>query len=153
MWVPPEDHDPVVFHEPTRRSIAVFGAVRASDGCMKSLLADTFNAESFRNFISELFRRRRRGKKMVVVVDNARWHYARTIRPWLESNRERLILDFLPPYSPELNSIERVWKLTRRLCTHNQYFGTLQELVERVLWKFEEWERPNETLRKLCAII
>jgi hypothetical protein len=30
MWVPPEDIDPVVFHAPTRKSVAFFGAVRAS---------------------------------------------------------------------------------------------------------------------------
>jgi transposase len=31
-----------------------------------------------------------------------------------------MALDFLPPYSPELNPVERVWKLTRRLCLHTQ---------------------------------
>jgi transposase len=56
---------------------------------------------------------------MVVVLDNARWHHARALRPWLSKHRRVLRLDFLPPYSPDLNPVERVWKLTRRLCTHN----------------------------------
>ena len=42
----------------------------------------------------------------------------------------RFRLDFLPHYSPDLNPIERVWKVTRRLCLHNVYFPKLE--FERV---------------------
>ncbi|HOB44150.1 MAG TPA: transposase, partial [Bacillota bacterium] len=34
----------------------------------------------------------------------------------------------LPPYSPELNPIERVWRITRRQVTHNRYFASVVEL-------------------------
>jgi transposase len=37
---------------------------------------------------------------------------------------------FLPPYSPQLAPIERVWKLTRRLAMHNHYFATLVEVLK-----------------------
>ncbi len=49
----------------------------------------------------------------------------------------------MPPYSPELNSIERVWKLTRRLCTHNQYFSLLSDLVAAGTGQLERWGKPN----------
>jgi len=62
------------------------------------------------------------------------------------------MLDYLPPYSPELNPIERVWKLTRRLCVHNRYFPTLEEVIEVVETQFIGWKRRNNTLRRLCAI-
>jgi len=62
-------------------------------------------------------------------------------------------MDFLPPYSPELNPIERVWKLTRRQCLHNRYFPNLADLIEDVEQQFQRWERGNETLRRLCASI
>lgn len=152
MWVPPEDVDPVVLHAPTRKSVAVFGAVCARDGQLAVRRESKFNALSFQGFLSQLLRRRRRGKKMLVVLDNARWHYARDLRPWLRRHWEVLRLDFLPPYSPELNAIERVWKLTRRYCTHNQYFQTLDQLVETVFTQFKSWHKPNDTLRRLCAI-
>ena len=42
------------------------------------------------------------------------------------------MLDYLPPYSPELNPIERVWNLTRRQCLHNRYFPVLEEVVAAV---------------------
>jgi len=60
---------------------------------------------------------------------------------------------FLPPYSPELNPIERTWKLTHRLCLHNRYFQTLDDVVTAVEEQFGAWAAPNDTLRRLCAII
>lgn len=153
MWVPPEDVDPVVLHAPTRKSMAVFGAVRVGDGRLTSCWMDTFNAETFQLFLTQLVRHKRKGRTMRVIVDNARWHHAQALQPWLKEHRKVLRLDFLPPYSPDLNPIERVWKLTRRLCTHNRYFPTLDQLVESIGNQFRLWNRSNETLRRLCAII
>ncbi|NUO10491.1 MAG: transposase [Candidatus Brocadia sp.] len=52
------------------------------------------------------------------VLDNAKYHHAHIIYQFLEIHCDNLWLEFLPPYSPKLNPIERVWKLTltRRLC-------------------------------------
>jgi len=152
MWVPPEDVDPVVLHEPTRKNIGVFGAVRVDDGRLVTRMEKKFNAESFHAFLKQLARHRRKGRSMVIIVDNARWHHARLLHPWLNERRAAMALEFLPPYSPELNPIERVWKLARRLSTHNRYFPTLDELVHVVTKQFARWRTPNEALRKLCAI-
>lgn len=59
----------------------------------------------------------------------------------------------LPPYSPELNPIERIWKLTRRMAVHNRYFPSLESVVETVESVFNIWTFGNDTLTKLCAII
>jgi transposase len=90
---------------------------------------------------------------MVIILDNSRYHHARSLTPWLRDHRRELRLDFLPPYSPQLNPIERVWKLTRKVCLHNHYFPTLQELVSAIGLQFVCWFKPNDTLRRLCAII
>jgi transposase len=153
MWIPPEDKDPTVFHAPTRKSMGVFGAVRTADGKMVTAHTATFNAITFQQFLITLLRHRRRSRKIIVILDNARWHHAKMLAPWLRKHRHVLTLDFLPPYSPELNQIERVWKLTRRLCTHNRYFPLLEDLITVVAEQFSLWYKPNETLRKLCAII
>jgi transposase len=152
MWIPPEDKDPVLLHAPTRKSVAVFGAVRASDGCFASCLMNTFNAQTFQIFLAQLLRRKRKGRTMVVIVDNAAWHKSRELQPWLDAHKDAIRLDYLPPYSPDLNAIERVWKLTRRQRTHNRYFKSLDELVETICDQFKRWSNPNETLRTLCAI-
>lgn len=152
MWIPPEETDPIVLHAPTRRKLGVFGAVCANDGRLVVQKAEKFCAQSFLLFLKKLVRRGRKGRKILVVLDNARWHHAILLRPWLQKQK-RLSLDFLPPYSPELNHIERVWKLTRRLRTHNQYFQELEDLTSAVFDQFKIWEKPNETLKRLCAII
>jgi transposase len=153
MWIPPEDTDPVVLHAPTRKSISVFGAVCVNDGRFVSRLENNFNACSFQDFLAQLIRHRRKGRKMIVIVDNARWHHANHLKPWLNKHRDVIRLDFLPPYSPDLNPVERVWKLTRRLCTHNRYFAELAELLTVLSCQFDRWKNENDTLRKLCAII
>ncbi len=153
MWIPPEDADPVVLHAPTRKSVAVFGAVRVHDGCFVARRAETFDAASFEAFLEKLVRHRRKQRKMLIVVDNARWHHARQLYPWLHEHRHVMQLDFLLPYSPDLNPVERVWKLTRYQCTHNRYFPALEELIAAVWNHFNLWTKPNDTLRRLCAII
>ena len=78
--------------------------------------------------------------------------HAKALSGWLEKHTEILTLDFLPPYSPELNHIERVWKFLRRLCTHNQYFENLDSLRSAIFKKIFEWAYPNDDLTHLCAI-
>jgi transposase len=58
-------------------------------------------------------------RRVVVITDNACYHHARLHRPWREQHAHQFALDFLPPCGPELNAIERVWKLTRRRCLHS----------------------------------
>jgi len=45
-----------------------------------------FNAATFESFLKWLLRRRSRNRKMVVVLDNARYHHAKLLKPLLESN-------------------------------------------------------------------
>ena len=153
MWVPPEEIDPVVLHAPTRKSMGIFGAVCVRDGRLVTKSAGKFDTMTFIGFLKKLLRHKRHGRKMLVILDNARWHHARMLKPWLREHGDVMRLDYLPPYSPELNPIERVWKLTRRLCTHNRYFPTIEELVETVSDQFKSWRKPNATLRRLCAAI
>lgn len=154
MWVPPETKDPVLLHHPTRRSVGYFGAVRLRDGKFCFLREpEQFNAESFFEFLRRLRRSSlRAGRRVVVINDNARYHHARLHKRWREQHAKEFALDYLPAYSPELNPIERVWKLTRRRCLHNRYFPTLDEVIAAVEDEFSAWIRGSDTLRRLCAI-
>lgn len=153
MWVPPEDKDPLLLMAPTRKSAALFGAVNISTGKLVTQFAPKFNAVTFQGFLGRLLRHRRRARKMVILLDNARYHHAVVLQPFLRPHRHELALEFLPAYSPELNPIERVWKLTRKLCTHNTYFEKLEALIAAVVTQHTVWNVPNDTLRKLCCII
>jgi transposase len=152
MWVPPEIRDPILLHAPTRKSMACFGAVSLLSGKFVRMLVPKFNTVSFEVFLKKLLRHRSRDRRMVVVLDNASYHHAAALRPLLRKYRRVLELLFLPPYSPQLAPIERVWKLARRLATHNRYFPTLDELVATVTACFDRWRKPNSVLRRLCGI-
>jgi hypothetical protein len=153
MWVPPEDIDPIQLLAPTRKSIALFGAVSIRSGQLLTQFDKKFDAMTFHNFLEKLLGHEAKDQRLVVILDNAKYHHANLLKPFLRKHRKRLKLEFLPPYSPELNPIERVWKLTRRLCTHNEYFPELAELQHAVSGQLSSWGQPNETLRKLCCII
>lgn len=153
MWVPPEIKDPVLRHAPTRKSVACFGAVNLSTGKLVTSMVSPFDAQTFAAFLKKLLRCRSHGKRMVIILDNARYHHAVLLAPLLYRYRKVLRMEFLPPYSPQLNPIERVWKLTRRLATHNQYFATLDQLVCAVTERFIHWRQPNKTLTRLCGVI
>lgn len=154
MWVPPEIKDPILYHHPTRKSVGYFAAVRLRDGQLL-IRRETgrFNGESFWEFL-KAFREESAvaGRRVVAISDNAQYHRSKLHLPWREAQAPAFALDFLPPYSPQLNPIERVWKLTRRLCLHNRYFGFLDGVVDAVEGQFAAWANPNETLRRLCAI-
>jgi transposase len=154
MWIPPETRDPVLLHHPTRKSVGYFGAVCLRDGrFLFRREADRFNAVSFWGFLQELWSRSQSsGKQVVVITDNARYHHACLHKDWRQEQQPNFQLDFLPPYSPDLNPIERVWKLARRHCLHNRYFPTLEEVIRTVENKFAEWASGNLTLQRLCAI-
>ncbi|MFO7686130.1 MAG: IS630 family transposase [Desulfobacterales bacterium] len=155
MWVPPECKHPVVLQHPTRKSVGYFGALRLRDGKFSYLREEkVFNAETFWTFMKNLRQVScHSARQAVILIDNARYHHASLHTAWREKCASRFSLLFLPPYSPELNPIERVWKLTRRLATHNQYFERIEQVSEAVESVFSAWRRPNPTLKKLCAII
>lgn len=152
MWVPPEIKDPVVLHAPTRKSVACFGAVNVATGKFVRSFCPKFDARTFQAFLTQLLRHRSKTKRMVIVLDNARYHHAVLLAPLRRKYRRVLTLLFLPPYSPHLAPIERVWKLARRLATHNRYFATLNELLATVERCFDRWKRSNPVLRRLCCI-
>lgn len=154
MWVPPETKSPVMLHEPTRKSIGYFGAIRVRDGKFFYFREDhKFNGESFFSFLKQLRNVSiRSGRKVLIIADNARYHHAVLHKKWRIKHRKQFMIEYLPPYSPDLNPIERVWKLTRRLGTHNRYFSSLEELSNSVENVFSSWVKGNDTLRKLCAI-
>lgn len=97
------------------------------------------------------------GKKYALVLDNAPWH-KKTVRlieaemqPEYADIRESVTFIKLPPYSPDLNPIEQVWRVTRRENTHNVFFATVSALEQTVDSAFASWAEPNDQLKKLCT--
>ncbi|MBN6188280.1 transposase [Aneurinibacillus sp. BA2021] len=68
----------------------------------------------------------------MMVLDNARIHRAKLIQPLLEENRNRLFFIFLPPYSPNLNPIERLWKWLKESVIVNRFHKNKKEIEKSV---------------------
>lgn len=97
------------------------------------------------------------GKRIHLILDNAPWH-KKAVRlvqtealPEYRDIRDKMSFLFLPPYSPDLNPIEQVWRITRREVTHNTYFANEQVLQNALDSHFAIFRQPNEKLTSLCT--
>ena len=90
-------------------------------------------------------------------MDNAPWHkkmYRLIVNEKLDEYsdiRDKVEFILLPPYSPDLNPIEQVWRITRRENTHNVFFESIESLKSTVDNAFSQWRTPNEQLHSLCS--
>ena len=150
MWSP-KGRQPRVISASTRQKVGFFGAINVKTGQLLTQKASGFNSDTFGEFLPYLLERTE--GKLLLILDNARWHKPRDLKKFFFKNRDRLVRVFLPPYSPELNPIERVWRITRRQVTHNRYFGTVEDLEGALASHFAKWDNPNKALRVLCANI
>lgn len=114
-------------------------------------MTSPFNAKTFQDFLCYFLGLAKR--PILLVWYKASYHRANELKPLFMEHRAYMKLLFLPAYSPELNPIERVWRITRRRVTHNRYFPNIEVLKEALINQFAQWEYPNETLRILCANI
>jgi hypothetical protein len=67
--------------------------------------------------------------QVVLVIDNAPWHHGGLITKVL-NQLPQLQMYRLPSYSPQLQVIERFWKVLRRRATHNRLFPTPARLKQ-----------------------
>jgi len=88
----------------------------------------------------------------VLVLVNATSHKSNRVAKFVDKHKKRLELLFLPPYSPELNPIERVWGNLKYLVTHNTYFENLEALENAVAEYLKDYFEPNNRLASLCCI-
>ena len=86
------------------------------------------NSRTFRHFLRELFNKLDKKKKYLLILDNAGFHKTQCVKNLLAEYAPRIRVEYIPPYSPELNPVERVWRITRRQVTHNRYFQSVEEL-------------------------
>ena len=65
--------------------------------------------------------------KIILVCDGAAWHKSGSLKI-----SENIELIFIPPYTPEMNPIEQIWKEIRKIGFKNEVFQTLQKVVDRL---------------------
>ena len=86
------------------------------------------------------------------VLDNAPAHRSQFTREYVEDSDRRIELNFLPPYSPKLNPIEKFWTYTRKRVTHNTYFPSLDDLKCKLARFLVLHTAPNRKVYNLCDL-
>jgi transposase len=129
-----------------RKGYKVFGVVEYFSGrVFYQGLEGKFNSESYQAFLLKILEET--SEPIFLVQDGARYHTSKEMREFFEKHRERLTVYQLPPYSPDYNPIEYLWRKTKRKATHNKYFaefGKLAETVDNALERFKQV--PEEIL-------
>ncbi|MDR1656328.1 MAG: IS630 family transposase [Deltaproteobacteria bacterium] len=142
-WVPAPFRTKVNSAACVREYNYVFGAVCPANGVfhhMRALDMKTHNMSLFLKQISKAHRMH----FVLMVVDGATSHMSKDLI--IPSN---VALIFLPPYSPELNPIERIWNKLRRDDIANRYFNNLDEAMEAVDHGLSELKRKRSTMKSL----
>lgn len=149
--------EPKVMSKPGKDKASYSGFLIQEPGVLYMDEPLKFNYEtvinSIRSFIKAV---PPKDKKYLIIMDNASWHKKaiRLIEDLTNEEyadiREAARFMSLPPYSPDLNPIEQVWRVTRRQKTHNRYFPSLPALKETLASLFKEWAKPNELLKSLA---
>lgn len=110
-----------------------FGAVDWRDGTLDWAIAEGRRAVPFCEQLRRLVTRSEaRGRRALVLLDNLSIHTARgsrLLRTLLAELGERLVLVYTPPYDPDANRIEWLWRALRAAVTHNHQRLTLAEVV------------------------
>ena len=134
-----------------RERQTVFGSYNYGTGKITVSFADKGNSKTFKKHLKKILFEYKNYPKIIMVLDNVKYHHAKRISKWLEKN-QKLELFFLPPYSPDLNAVERAWWYMRKKITHNRYVKSLEER-KKEFWKmFSHFQKPNEELLKVCEI-
>ena len=87
----------------------------------------SYNAEVFLSFLRNVLKKYSTGE-IVMILDNAKIHHAKLLTEFLQAN-PRLHLEFLPPYSPNLNIIEELWKWLKNTVINNVFFHTREDSI------------------------
>lgn len=91
-------------------------------------------------------------KRIVMILDNAKIHHAKLLNDFLQENSDKLTLFFLPPYSPNLNRIEGLWKWLKNSVVNNVFFHCKKE-IQAAVNKFIEYVNtiPMTVIDRLCV--
>lgn len=110
---------------------------------------ETINAQSTIKLFDKIEAKNQEMEKIYVIADNARYYKNKQVTDYLETSKIELV--FLPPYSPNLNLIERLWKFMKKKVTYNKYYETFSEFRDKILDFFDNIHIYREELDRLLT--
>ncbi len=126
-------------------NLHVLTAVRPATGAAEGLVSPALNAEVVHLFLDQLSAITPAGTHRVLVWDGAGYHVAKALRV-----PPNLTLVTLPPYSPELNPVERVWLYLRQHHWSNRVYPTMADLEEAAVAGWRAVCLNAERIKTVC---
>ncbi len=117
---------PLAWVNPSYENFYVYSAVSPKTGEAFSLFLPWVNTEAMNVYLEHLAATYP-GKRILLIWDRAGWHNSKGLRV-----PPNIRCEALPPYSPELNPVERLWQWLRRHVTRNQLFDSQEALMDRL---------------------
>ncbi len=108
----------------------IMGSISLHNHHVEHLEADKIEADSIKQFFKQLSAAYPLAKKIHIILDNAGYHRSKDVRAFTKAHRIKL--HYLPPYSPNLNPIERLWKVMRERVTYNHYYETFSQFSHAI---------------------
>jgi transposase len=112
-------------------------------------IADSINAQSTQRLCRQLLRKHP-GKTIYMICDNARYNRNKMLQQWAAGQRIEFI--FLPAYSPNLNVIERLWRLMRKEIIDSIYYDCYAKFRQGIIDFLDDTKAYKSELRSLLTL-
>lgn len=119
----------------SRTRINIFGAINLDDMRLTHASYKTIDSEAMSHFLQEL-RNNYGNKKIHLILDQG--PYNKSSATMAKAKALNIEIHHLPPYSPNLNPIERVWKVMNEKKRNNVYFKSSKDFKDAVLEFFQK---------------
>jgi transposase len=128
-----------------RKRTNINGALNLATKELVYVEDDRINSQTMIALLILILHKQKEGK-IYIVLDNARYYHSIVVKEFLKEH-PRIVLKFLPPYSPNLNIIERLWKILKKKVVYNKFYLKFEDFRNEVLnfldnnvWKQQEFE-------------
>lgn len=130
-----------------RQRLNLHGVINAETHEVTLIESDTINKDSTLQLLELVEQRYFLSSMVYIILDNARYHYSKEVKEFLEGKKMKLV--FLPPYSPNLNLIERLWRFFKKNVLYNKYHSSLKEFRKSCIDFFRNLEQHSRKISKL----
>ncbi len=113
------------------------------------LTPDNINQEKLIEFLGLLRAKHPDHGQIYLILDNARYHHAQAVQA--TARQQRIRLEYLPPYSPNLNPIERLWKFVRQKFFKDRYRDTFAKFCTQLQDFFANLDHYRDELTTLLT--
>jgi len=140
---------PLVFDNGSRFSVPMVSAISPRGDLFFDVIDGRMNADRFIEFLEKLYHDT--GKPILVIADNASYHKAKNVRLFVDSSNGKITLDYLPPYSPELNPDELVWNHMKRIVSR-QFIATKIEMIRIIRDTLRSLQERTDLIRSFFKL-